>query len=67
MVGGFLPLPHDAPAPNYLPDADPGALDAFPFTNSAYDESFNEPLDFSFDDFIKDPASVAVDFGTGAA
>ena len=67
MVGGFLPLPHDPPAPNYLPDAGPGDLDAFSFTNGSFDPSFNEPLDFSFDDYIKDPSSVAAEFGTGAA
>ncbi len=67
MVGGFLPLSHDPPAPDYLQDAGPHDLDTFAFTDGAFDQSLNGPLDFSFDDFIIDPATVAVDSGAGAA
>jgi hypothetical protein len=43
-------------------------MDPFAFADGAYDASFNAPLDFSFDDFIHDPASsVAIDGGFGAA
>ena len=67
LVGGFLPLPDDPPAPNYLEDASAHHLDAFAFSHGAFDPSFNGPLDFSFDDFINDPATVAIDSGAGAA
>lgn len=44
-----------------LPDYHGGHMDSFAFTDGAHDGSFNTPLDFTFDDFINDSASLAVD------
>ncbi|KAK5135228.1 hypothetical protein LTR08_005478 [Meristemomyces frigidus] len=54
------------PTPDLLQDPFDSALEPLAFANGAYDASFNPPLDFSFDDFIHDAATVAVD-GLGAA
>jgi hypothetical protein len=67
LVGGFLPLSHNPPAAEYLQDAGSHHLDTFAFADGAFDTSLNGPLDFSFDDFINDPATVAIDSGAGAA
>ena len=67
LVGGFLRLPDDPAVPDDLQDTCPHDLDTFAFTDGAFDTSFNGPLDFSFDDFINDPATVAIDSGAGAA
>ena len=68
LVGHPLPLPHDAPAPDFFQSHPHGHLEPFAFTDGAFDASFNAPLDFSFDDLINaDPATVAVDPGAGAA
>ncbi|KAK5128328.1 hypothetical protein LTR85_002995 [Meristemomyces frigidus] len=65
-MGDSYPPPHDAPAPDLLQDPFASDLEPLAFANGAYDASFNPPLDFSFDDFIHDAATVAVD-GPGAA
>lgn len=38
-----------------------GHVDDFAFTDGAHDTSFNDSLEFSFDDFLNDSASLAVD------
>lgn len=67
LVGQLDPLHVDGQHANMLQDHTYGNLDDISFTHGTFDSSFDESLDFSFDDFINDnPASLAVD-GLGAA
>ncbi|KAK4493953.1 hypothetical protein PRZ48_015139 [Zasmidium cellare] len=68
MVDESLPFSDDYPATDMLQDSPDGNLDAFAFTDGAYDASFNGSL-FSFDQLIDDSATTfAVDAqASGAA
>jgi len=67
LVDHTLPPPPNPPPNPWLQNPPPGPLDPFAFADGAFDASFNAPLDFSFEDFIHDPATVAIDSGFGAA
>ncbi|KAK5169434.1 transcription factor that binds to CRE motif [Saxophila tyrrhenica] len=70
LVGESLPPYDGVPAPDDMQGYPSGMLESFPFTNGAFDSSFNAPLDFSFEDFLHQDdlsASVPADGGVGAA
>lgn len=61
MVGHSLQLSGAHSVADLLPGDHAGHVDPFAFTDGAHDTSLNPPLDFSFDDFLNDPASLQVD------
>jgi hypothetical protein len=60
VVGHTFSLPAHAQHAELLSDAPAGALDYNAFAHGAFDASFSSQL-FSFDDYIHDSATVAVD------
>lgn len=68
MVDELFTPDYDTLAQEYLQSSLAGYMEPLAFTHGANDPSLAESLNFSFDDYIHDPAStVALDSGVGAA
>jgi len=61
LVGSAYPLSPQLSDAGMLQDDSFGSLDDYAFADGASDESFNPPLNFTFDDFINETATSAVD------